>query len=117
MDTTRGREAKSIDDAKESVINHDHCDSCGDGGALICCDFCPRSFHFDCINPPMSPAEADTMKAWYCNNCKATKWTLANSDKGEDTILSPIFKKLAATNPQTFVLTSELAGSNQGIHV
>ena len=30
------------------AINHDYCDSCLEGGDLLCCDRCPVSFHLQC---------------------------------------------------------------------
>jgi hypothetical protein len=57
---------------KVHIKNHDQCDSCGDGGGLLCCDNCPRSFHFDCINPPIRPEAVEQMQGnWYCNDCKS----------------------------------------------
>jgi hypothetical protein len=59
-----------ISDSTILSANSDLCESCGDGGKLLCCDNCPRSFHFECINPPMTPEEVNTMKGdWYCTLC------------------------------------------------
>lgn len=49
-------------------VNHETCDCCSESGDLICCDNCPCSFHFKCLNPPIT--ESDVPEGdWYCNRC------------------------------------------------
>lgn len=33
--------------------NNDFCETCGGHGRFVCCDGCPRSFHFFCMSPPL----------------------------------------------------------------
>lgn len=33
--------------------NNDFCETCGGNGRFVCCDGCPRSFHFHCMSPPL----------------------------------------------------------------
>lgn len=52
--------------------NHDTCDACQEGGALICCDKCPSSFHLGCHDPPL--AEEDIPNGqWLCHTCRMTQ--------------------------------------------
>ena len=53
-----------------AIINNDNCEACNDGGELLCCDGCPRSFHFSCLDPPTSPDKISDTEKWYCNVCK-----------------------------------------------
>lgn len=51
-------EPKSINDKKNAVVtyyrqpgkehNRDFCDACHEGGDIVCCDRCPRSYHITC---------------------------------------------------------------------
>lgn len=52
--------------------NHDNCDSCGEGGDLICCDSCPSSFHFQCHDPPLEDKDIPEGD-WICIKCFSEK--------------------------------------------
>ena len=75
----------------KKVENRDHCNACKEGGNLICCDNCPRSFHVEkCLqryckkhNLVYEEPKLDTDEPWYCPRCKPTinKRTLDNEEK------------------------------------
>ncbi|OAA43092.1 Essential subunit of the histone deacetylase Rpd3S complex [Metarhizium rileyi] len=46
--------------------NDEYCSACGNTGDVVCCDGCPRSFHFECVD--MVPSD-DLPDEWYCNEC------------------------------------------------
>ncbi|XP_051966783.1 PHD finger protein 12-like [Xyrauchen texanus] len=50
------------------ATNHDTCDSCHEGGDLLCCDHCPAAFHLQCCNPPLS-REMLPPGDWMCHRC------------------------------------------------
>lgn len=49
--------------------NMDECYHCKDGGDLILCDGCPKSFHFECLVPPMRKSEMPEGD-WMCEFCE-----------------------------------------------
>ncbi|XP_045172555.2 PHD finger protein 12-like [Mercenaria mercenaria] len=51
------------------AINHDYCDSCTEGGDLVCCDRCPASFHLQCHDPPLEEDDIPPGE-WICHRCK-----------------------------------------------
>ncbi|CAK7264799.1 hypothetical protein SEPCBS119000_001181 [Sporothrix epigloea] len=48
--------------------NDDYCASCGGSGDLVCCDGCTRSFHFNCVDPPVHE-DRELPDEWFCNVC------------------------------------------------
>ncbi|XP_077995595.1 PHD finger protein 12-like [Glandiceps talaboti] len=48
--------------------NHDSCDSCKEGGDLLCCDRCPAAFHLQCCDPPLEEEDLPPGE-WLCHQC------------------------------------------------
>lgn len=121
--------------------NNEHCETCNGAGHFICCDGCPRSFHFACINPPMDIDElpgtmGDEEDKWYCNVCKAEKESIkseaqsngknsgskskekakVNSNNGKGaTRFQPLFTYVERTNPTIFALPLEIRNYFKGV--
>uniref|UniRef100_A0A665WRT6 PHD finger protein 12 n=1 Tax=Echeneis naucrates TaxID=173247 RepID=A0A665WRT6_ECHNA len=68
------RNRKLVRDVRRSgrATNHDTCDSCREGGDLLCCDHCPAAFHLQCCNPPLSE-EMLPPGEWMCHRCNVRK--------------------------------------------
>ncbi|XP_067123731.1 PHD finger protein 12 [Centruroides vittatus] len=60
------------------AVNHDSCDSCKEGGDLICCDRCPAAFHLMCHDPPLSEDDLPSGE-WVCHNCKVLPYRENNA--------------------------------------
>lgn len=48
--------------------NDGHCSACQGTGKLLCCDDCPKSFHFTCIEPPIEEADIPD-EPFFCMSC------------------------------------------------
>lgn len=111
----------------QEVENDDFCSSCLQSGSFLCCDTCPKSFHFLCLNPPL---DADNLPEgdWSCPQCtfKQKHQNLTQIRKSEKefirTELPPrarLFGKLLfqleASNPKQFSLPPSIKDSFQHV--
>lgn len=53
------------------------CCTCEDGGELLCCEFCERVVHLQCLNPPLLKPPVD---GWACTPCTVDILELASND-------------------------------------
>jgi len=78
------KDAEKWETPPPSPGGHDSiCRKCRDGGELIVCDSCPRSFHLLCCNPPIYDEDALPDGDWFCEDCTA------KSESVESTLVSP----------------------------
>ena len=87
--------------------NHDLCDSCGDGGDLLCCDRCPASFHILCVEPPL-PGNVVPDGDWFCKQCTSILHPPTASFFPRNPIAAALLKKLHALNPHIYTLPKEI---------
>lgn len=85
---------------RENIINEDVCSSCGGLGNFICCDACPRSFHFTCAEPPLDPRNLPD-DDWFCCECRREE---GGSVTSSSDIWGMMRGEAGRMNPKCFVM-------------
>ena len=69
--------------------NVDYCQICRSHGNLVCCDYCPRAYHMECIESKYRPTSD---ARWECMVCEREKEgledDLIDAEKSMDTIVA-----------------------------
>lgn len=103
----------SIGESKSQIINNDYCAACGGQGNFVCCESCPRSFHFTCVDPPLDDSLLPD-GAWYCRQCEARRKPPIPYEKS---LFSELLNFLDRTNPRQFRLPTGLQTFFEGVGV
>ncbi|XP_064650463.1 PHD finger protein 12-like [Lineus longissimus] len=82
------------------AVNHDCCDSCKEGGDLLCCDRCPAAFHLHCHNPPLEEDDLPPGE-WICHRCRVMPPQVEKDDDSWSTCSSHSYRSLATPVPGT----------------
>jgi Bromodomain len=86
--TTTQREQQSSPHIEDGSV--DFCNVCKTVGDLLCCDFCPRAFHCQCISNDAIPESMNDESKWECPCCIQER----NGLPGDNITHTPIFDTL-----------------------
>ncbi|KAF5673347.1 essential subunit of the histone deacetylase rpd3s complex [Fusarium circinatum] len=97
--------------AKDQVSDNDEdCSACGAAGDVVCCDGCPRSFHFECVG--MIPSD-HLPDEWFCNECLYKRYpTRMPPYKG---LFAAALINLEKSIPRAFSLPKKLQTRFEGV--
>ncbi|KAI8605671.1 hypothetical protein EDD21DRAFT_363053 [Dissophora ornata] len=90
--------------------NNDYCACCLGFGQFICCDSCPKAFHFSCCQPPMDPQNLPD--EWSCNECRAQ---LHPPRPHPDGIFKGLLDDIDRRDPKSFSLPAEIRTYFKGV--
>ncbi|KAF8781842.1 Bromodomain adjacent to zinc finger domain like protein [Argiope bruennichi] len=82
------------------------CVICGTKGKLIECETCPKTFHLNCLEPPLAKMPKGK---WYCSGCNLTrpkKSKKSNANKEKETPKEKETKETAEKTPKKAESTS-----------
>lgn len=90
--------------------NDENCSACGNTGDVVCCDGCPRSFHFECVDMVQSDHLPDE---WYCNECLIRRYpSRVPVHKG---IFGGALNNLEKSIPRAFSLPKRVQNRFEGV--
>ncbi|ODQ53561.1 hypothetical protein SAICODRAFT_24800 [Saitoella complicata NRRL Y-17804] len=93
------------------IDNDDFCSACGLQGRFLCCESCPRSFHFNCLDPPVDENNLPE-DDWYCNVCKSRKFGVQTQQRG---LFQQMMTQMNRTNPVVFRLPKHIRDYFEGV--
>jgi hypothetical protein len=109
------------EEADPTRYNEEICGACGGPGRFLCCEGCPKSFHFTCLDPPIDENELPE-DSWYdpiymvdnryCNSCRALREPLHHSD---NRLFDKLIDKMNRLNPVAYRLPKDIRNYFDGI--
>ncbi|KAI9787239.1 MAG: hypothetical protein M1839_003477 [Geoglossum umbratile] len=68
--TLAGKDPRLADikrEKKAAIENQDYCQICMDGGEIICCSGCPRSYHYECLDEGFKAiSKSNKFSSFFC---------------------------------------------------
>lgn len=113
-DVSTGEDARQMsivaNCCSQTSDNDEYCSACGNAGDVVCCDGCPRSFHFECVDMVQSE---DLPDEWYCNECLIRRFpSRVPVHKG---IFASALNHLEKSIPRAFSLPKKVQNRFEGV--
>jgi hypothetical protein len=116
------------EDSDPTKYNEENCGACGGPGRFLCCEGCPKSFHFTCLEPPIDENDLPE-DSWYstsptnffyhadsdfryCNSCRALRDPPPRND---NRLFEKLIDKMARMNPVQFSLPKNIRTYFEGV--
>jgi hypothetical protein len=103
----------AYDVADPTKDNEDFCSACGGYGKFLCCESCPKSFHFACCYPPYEEDELPEGE-WLCKECETKKNPPPPHKQG---LFAKLLDGLDRRNPTQFRLPRRITDRFEGVSV
>lgn len=98
--------------ASPPLESDDYCSACKGQGEFVCCDNCPRVYHFLCCDPPrLEPPTG----SFLCNECEAKENAAGAPVTDAFMPFGPLLKQLRITNTRAFTLPKDISDYFEGV--
>ncbi|ODQ81887.1 hypothetical protein BABINDRAFT_160119 [Babjeviella inositovora NRRL Y-12698] len=103
--------AATVEASDPTRDNEDFCAACGEPGIFLCCEACPKSFHFACCDPPF---DEDSLPddAWFCRECYVKAHPAKTYLVG---MFSKLMNQMERRNPNQFLLPKRIVEYFDGV--
>lgn len=112
------KHAPDLTSTEQASENNDFCSACNASGYLLCCDGCDRSFHFTCLDPPLSENAKELDEPWFCFICVEKRPATAESPEKPSRglgLFASLVSSLKKRNPKNFELPVDLRDYFEGV--